>query len=90
MVCAADPGEDSCQGDSGGPLTIPVGDNNQHTQIGITSFGAGCAVVILKCFLSSRRGWFQTFAQRGQSTEQSKPKIFGGELLQRGDTNIFG
>jgi len=44
MVCAADPGEDSCQGDSGGPLTIPVGDNNQHTQIGVTSFGEGCAV----------------------------------------------
>ncbi|XP_032783133.2 trypsin alpha-3 [Daphnia magna] len=37
MVCAASPGKDSCQGDSGGPLLI------RDVQIGITSFGKGCA-----------------------------------------------
>lgn len=41
MVAAGQAGKDSCQGDSGGPLfasTSPGG----YTQIGITSFGAGC------------------------------------------------
>lgn len=37
MLCAAAFGSDSCQGDSGGPLTY----NGQ--QIGIVSFGNGCA-----------------------------------------------
>lgn len=34
-------GVDSCQGDSGGPLYILEG--SQQVQIGVTSFGAGCA-----------------------------------------------
>lgn len=38
MVCAFEDGKDSCQGDSGGPLM-----NNNKEQIGIVSYGAGCA-----------------------------------------------
>ncbi|XP_041972854.1 trypsin-1-like [Aricia agestis] len=40
MFCAGVPegGKDSCQGDSGGPAV-----NNDHVQLGIVSFGAGCA-----------------------------------------------
>jgi secreted trypsin-like serine protease len=43
MLCAGfqTGGKDSCQGDSGGPLVIPV--NNSWAQIGIVSFGNGCA-----------------------------------------------
>ncbi|KAI9558312.1 hypothetical protein GHT06_015065 [Daphnia sinensis] len=37
MVCASAPGKDACQGDSGGPLLV------KGVQIGITSFGEGCA-----------------------------------------------
>ena len=42
-ICAADTGKDTCQGDSGGPLTVEA--NKQHFQVGITSFGEGCADV---------------------------------------------
>ena len=40
MVAAGRTGKDTCQGDSGGPLFAPVA--GRYTQIGLTSFGAGC------------------------------------------------
>ncbi len=53
MLCAGFPqgGKDSCQGDSGGPLVSPLGaynipnlSNAGDIQIGVVSFGIGCAV----------------------------------------------
>lgn len=38
LLCHSVKGIDSCQGDSGGPLLTP-----EYKQIGITSFGFGCA-----------------------------------------------
>lgn len=35
--------KDSCVGDSGGPLTYQKPDTKQHQQVGIVSFGIGCA-----------------------------------------------
>lgn len=48
MICAGFPkgGKDSCQGDSGGPLFITTENANgekDFTQIGVVSFGLGCA-----------------------------------------------
>lgn len=40
MVAAGKTGKDTCQGDSGGPLFAKVA--GAYTQIGVTSFGAGC------------------------------------------------
>ncbi|MBZ4416188.1 serine protease [Myxococcus sp. RHSTA-1-4] len=43
MLCASAPGtKDTCQGDSGGPLLMTTSDG-KVVQVGITSFGIGCA-----------------------------------------------
>lgn len=46
MIAAGGKGKDTCQGDSGSPLFVaraPDGSGSKYTQIGITSFGPGCA-----------------------------------------------
>ena len=46
MMCAGYPGKgerDSCQGDSGGPLVRMRPDDKRYEQIGIVSWGNGCA-----------------------------------------------
>lgn len=43
MMCAAAPGKDSCQGDSGGPLFIKGEDSSSDVQVGVVSWGFGCA-----------------------------------------------
>jgi trypsin len=43
-VCAAALLKDSCQGDSGGPLFATTGTPSTRVQIGIVSYGMGCAL----------------------------------------------
>lgn len=43
MLCAARSGKDSCQGDSGGPLIIAGSNATEDVQIGVVSWGIGCA-----------------------------------------------
>jgi trypsin len=42
QICAGSDGKDSCQGDSGGPLMFRDS-TNEWTQVGLVSFGEGCA-----------------------------------------------
>ena len=43
MICANREGKDSCQGDSGGPLIIKGENGTSDVQVGVVSWGAGCA-----------------------------------------------
>jgi len=41
MICAGGSSKDACQGDSGGPLFVE--DSGAFVQVGVVSFGSGCA-----------------------------------------------
>jgi trypsin len=44
MLCAQYPGVDACSGDSGGPLFIEGSSEGLDVQVGLVSWGRGCAV----------------------------------------------
>lgn len=66
MICAGVPegGKSTCQGDSGGPLIVNTGTGPQ--QVGITSWGVGCAEAGLPGVftrVSEFKGWLSTISE---------------------------
>ncbi|GBG25497.1 Serine protease 44 [Hondaea fermentalgiana] len=64
-ICAAAPGKDTCQGDGGGPLFLTQA--SQDVQLGITSFGYGCAregYPGVYTRVSTHTGWSKLFDSR--------------------------
>jgi len=43
MLCASRSGKDSCQGDSGGPMIKKGVNSSEDVQVGVVSWGIGCA-----------------------------------------------
>lgn len=65
MLCAGDVelgGVDTCQGDSGGPIVVDSG--GSPLQIGITSFGEGCALPGLPGVYSQVDAYYTSFLAR--------------------------
>jgi len=66
MLCAgvAGGGSDSCQGDSGGPIVQKV-DDDLHIQVGVVSWGRGCA----------REGYSGVYSRTSGAKDWLKSKI---------------
>ena len=60
MVCAGADARDSCQGDSGGPLLTA-----NNVQVGVVSFGAGCAREGVPAAVYARASAYEEFFEIG-------------------------
>ena len=92
MMCAGydQGGKDSCQGDSGGPIVKIV--NGVHTQVGIVSWGYGCAVAGspgVYSRISGQISWIQSEVCRLTKTE-IKPDYCDGNNNPPPPTPVSG
>ena len=81
MLCAREEGggEDSCQGDSGGPLVIKGDNASEDLQVGVVSWGIGCAEADypgVYARLSAQYEWIRSEVCNGS---KNPPSSFGCE-----------
>ena len=81
MLCAREEGggEDSCQGDSGGPLVIKGADASEDLQVGVVSWGIGCASEDypgVYARVSAQYDWIKSEVCKGS---KNPPSSFGCE-----------
>ncbi len=88
MLCAQDENEDACQGDSGGPLISKGLLSRQDVQVGVVSWGLGCAH---KSFpgvysrISNQLNWITDVVC---DWAESPPDSFGCNKIRKDDENV--
>jgi trypsin len=85
MLCAREEGggEDSCQGDSGGPLVIKGAHASEDVQVGVVSWGIGCASKDypgVYARVSAQYEWIKSEVCKGS---KNPPSSFGCEDIDR-------
>ncbi|XP_068123455.1 transmembrane protease serine 12 [Hyperolius riggenbachi] len=90
MICAGyeEGGIDTCQGDSGGPLMCYIPETSRFFQIGITSFGYGCAEAQhpgVYTRVANYGNWMYTqmtsFTYEGGACDSTRPSKVEGTTL---------
>ena len=87
MVCAARDGIDSCQGDSGGPLIIKGAIASADVQVGIVSWGIGCADPSypgVYARVSEKIDWIQA-----QISSGTRPRSRGDDIIHNNFSNFY-
>jgi trypsin len=84
-ICAgfAEGAKDSCQGDSGGPLFLPTGSDANDTQVGVVSWGSGCARPLkygVYSKVSSFRAWIASVVGAQNLRKASRARVHGGGM----------
>jgi secreted trypsin-like serine protease len=80
MMCALNPGVDACVGDSGGPLIVAGNSPEGDRQVGLVSWGRGCAVYPgVYSRISSGYDWIRSQVCRLSSNPPSYLECNGAE-----------
>jgi len=88
MMCASRSEKDSCQGDSGGPLIVKGKYSSQDTQVGVVSWGYGCADANypgVYARISKQIQWIKTQIESGTKPEDDDEGDDNGDDLKNWD-----